>query len=364
VKVCPLVFQPVLKPRLWGGRRLEALLGKALPPDDRIGESWELADLEDGQSVVARGPAAGRSLRQLLHDWGDALVGGAPLWHGRFPLLIKFLDAREALSVQVHPGETGARPPMAEGRAKHEAWYVIDAPLDGYIYRGFSATVTVEQLRQALAAGHVQPLLRRLPARPGHCYYLPGGTVHALGAGLLVAEIQTPSDTTYRLYDWDRADPTTGRPRPLHADDALACACLSTPAQLPEEEPAHVAGLWVCVSRLVQTPFFVIERVRMSAGVAQAIPYEEMVVWIVLEGSGRITWAGATGQLPFGRGDTVLLPAALDGGHVHTEADCVWLEVSVPVPSPLGGLARPDREVLRQLGTGSAYVHLNVPSPP
>ncbi len=351
-RVFPLVFEPILKRRIWGGRRLERL-GKKLPPDTPIGESWELADLEQDQSVVRSGPAQGRTLGELVRTWGPDLFGDVELFAGRFPLLIKFLDASQTLSVQVHPDEAMARSLGGSVRVKNEAWYVIDAEPDGAICRGVREGVDRAAFASAVREGRVADCLRRTPVRAGDCHYLPSGTVHALGAGVLVAEIQTPSDTTYRLYDWDRVDPATGRPRELHIEQALECIHFG-PDERPQER-SHVASLWTTVTRLVTCGSFLIERVRMGEGFGQQMAYGGMVVWMVLEGRGQIHYAGGGEPLAFGVGDTVLLPAALPGARLTVLSGAEWLEINVP---PKRAAAELDRSRLRVAAQPTVQVHL------
>ncbi|HRX83903.1 MAG TPA: class I mannose-6-phosphate isomerase [Phycisphaerae bacterium] len=329
MKPCPLVFTPIFKPRIWGGRRLESLLGKSLPPDAVIGESWEVADLEDDQTVVSRGPAAGKTLGELVRLWGRDLLGAASLFEGRFPLLIKYLDACQDLSVQVHPDAAMAQRQGGSVRVKNEAWYVLAAEPDSCIYRGLHAGVTEESFRRAIADGTCAELLTRIPVRVGECYYLPSGTVHALGAGVVVAEVQTPSDVTYRLFDWNRVDAATGQPRALHVDDGLACIHFGD-QRIAGEERTHVASVWTTVTRLVTSPSFIVERVRMIDGYDGDIPYAQLVIWMVLEGAGEVTFADGRERLTFGRGDTVVLPAGLADSRLKTLADCLWLEITLP----------------------------------
>jgi len=361
--VFPVIFEPILKPKLWGGRRLETVLGKPLPPGLSIGESWELADLEDDRSQVASGPAKGKTLSRLVADWGTELTGRAPLVAGRFPLLIKFLDAVEPLSVQVHPTEEIAARLGGTVRVKHEAWYVIDAAPDALIYRGLRPGVGEAELRRVIEEGRVESVLNRIPARKGHCFYLPSGTVHALGAGVLVAEVQTPSDVTYRLYDWDRIDPATGQRRELHIEQALECVRYE-PVPPESEKPQHLASVWTSVTSLVRCEAFVVERVRMAEGVEQPIPHAEMVIWMVIEGRGLIYCKDLDRPLGFARGDTVLLPAGMREGRVRADGNCLWLEVTVPIASSLAGYDRPDSESLRRATTDAGhFVPLNVPEP-
>jgi len=332
MKPCPLIFEPILKPRIWGGQRLASLLGKSLPSEVAIGESWEVADLEDDQSIVSRGPAAGQTLGALVRQWGRDILGSAALFEGRFPLLIKYLDAREHLSVQVHPDAAMAARLGGSVRIKNEAWYIVYAEPDGCIYRGLRTGVTDGDFRAAIADGTCADLLQHIPVRPGECYYLPSGTVHALGAGVVVAEVQTPSDVTYRVFDWNRVDAATGQPRALHVAQALECINFGDQT-IAGEERAHVASVWTTVTRLVTSPSFIIERVRMIEGFDGDIPYAQLVVWMVLAGAGEVTIDGGRQTLRFQRGDTVVLPAGLAGARLRTFADCVWLEVTLPAAS-------------------------------
>jgi len=344
VIVHPVIFEPIFKQRIWGGRGLQGL-GKNLPGDAPIGESWELVDLESDQSVVRDGPAKGMTLRQLVETWGRGLLGDVPLFDGRFPLLIKFLDAASDLSVQVHPDETMARQ-LGEGvRVKHEAWYILDAQPGGVIYYGTAKNVSRNDFARAIADGKIVDLLNKVPVKAGQCYYLPSGTVHALGAGVMVAEIQTPSDTTFRVYDWDRVDPTTGKPRPLHIEQALACIHFGK--RIPKQERSHVVSVWAAVTRLVTCDPFLIERIRMQEGIEQEIPYESLVVWVVLEGSGEIHYPNRKDPLTFRAGDTVLLPAALKDARLKILEQAMWLEVTVPLPSDLAAFERPSSAELR-----------------
>lgn len=358
MNVCPLVFEPIFKPRIWGGRRLEALLGKRLPSGGPFGESWELADLEHDQSIVRDGPVRGRGLEQLVREWGCDLLGSARLFEGRFPLLIKFLDARETLSVQVHPDQDMADRLGGEVRVKNEAWYVLHAESDGAIYHGLTDGATREAFTDALRTGEVATMLRRVSVKPGACYYLPSGTVHALGAGVVVAEVQTPSDTTYRVHDWDRIDSSTGKPRTLHVDEALQCLRFG-PAEPPEQPRSHVGSVWTAVTRLVRCDSFVIERVRMVEGVEQTIPSGEMLVWIALSGRAEILY-GRGSSMAFERGDTVLLPAGLGDARLKTDTVCEWLEVTVPIESDLKHYDRPDRATLNT-PSDRGFVALNLP---
>ncbi len=356
--VYPLIFEPIFKPKIWGGRRLASVLSKSLPPDEPIGESWELADLEDDQSIVANGPAKGQTLGELVGQWGDDLTGSAPLFEGRFPLLLKFLDASDTLSVQVHPDEATAKRLGGLIRVKNEAWYVVDATEDGFIYRGVKAGVEAADLERTITNGDVESVLNRISVRKGHCYYLPSGTIHALGAGVLVAEVQTPSDITYRVYDWNRVDPSTGFTRTLHVDEALGCINYDTGA-IAGEVTHHTASVWTAVTGLVRCDSFLVDRVRMVEGVDQEIPIDGLMAWMLLEGRCSISGGGLSAALTVERGATVLFPAGTIGARVRTEASTMWLQVSVPMPSNLADLSGADREALRKtINGGGDFVQL------
>lgn len=222
----PFTMSPVLVERPWGGRRLEAF-GKALPDGVSIGESWEVADLPaevaptvaDPRSRVASGPHQGATLSELIALGDDLLGPVAPTAEGRFPLLVKLLDAREHLSVQVHP-HAGYVADHPEARLKTESWYVMDAAEAAELYLDVRDGVDADAVRSSLGSQAVVPMLRPVPAVPGAFHHVPAGLIHALGAGVMVAEVQTPSDTTFRIYDW--AVEYGRPPRQLHPVESMA----------------------------------------------------------------------------------------------------------------------------------------------
>jgi mannose-6-phosphate isomerase len=341
----PLKFKPRFVEKIWGGRRLETVLNKPLPATVKIGESWELYDFPPGvvenspdwlSAEIANGPLAGRTLHWAVQEFGKDLLGSVPLTgpHGQFPILIKFLDAREDLSVQVHPDRDYANT-HPDAHLKSEAWYVLQHEPDAAIYKGLVAGVTREQFKSAIEADTVMQLVNRIPVKVGHCHYLPSGTVHALGAGVLVAEVQTPSDTTFRVYDYKRIDETTGKPRKLHVPEALACIDFSGQPE-PRQSRSHVAGLFTTVSRLVTCDYFKLEKVRFTEGVEEPVPYDQPVVWIMLEGEAQVKVEGVKEPTRFKKGDTVLLPALMKEPVIKTMADCVWLEVTFPTTPEVG----------------------------
>jgi mannose-6-phosphate isomerase len=215
----PLTFHPLFKERVWGGRSLETLYRKPLPPGVPIGESWEISDRPGDTSVIANGPLAGKDLHWLVERHPQELLGDVPAPNGRFPLLIKLLDAREKLSLQVHP--PAHRAAELGGEAKTEMWYIAQADPGAELYVGLKRGVTRSEFEQKVRSGAVVECFHRIPVRAGSAMFLPSGRVHAIGGGLVIFEIQQNSDTTYRVFDWNRLG-LDGRPRELHIEQSLA----------------------------------------------------------------------------------------------------------------------------------------------
>ena len=215
----PLTFEPVFMERVWGGRRLESEFGKKLPPQKPIGESWEIADRPEAQSIVRNGTLRGKPLHELWTQHRAEIFGDVPD-APRFPLLLKLLDAREKLSLQVHPPKEVAS--RFGGEPKTEFWYIAAADPGAELYLGFREAITREQFEKALHDGTAADHVHKIRVRAGDAAFLPAGRFHAVGAGILLIEIQQNSDTTYRVFDWNRVD-DKGKQRQLHVDQALRC---------------------------------------------------------------------------------------------------------------------------------------------
>ena len=257
----PLVFHPRFKERVWGGRMLETLYHKQLPAGVPIGESWEIADRPGDESVIANGAFAGRTLRWLMeHHAGELLGEAAPAAGGRFPILCKILDAREKLSLQVHP-RPHASPPL--GEPKTEMWYIAAAEPDAELYVGLRRGVTRAVFEDGIRTGRVAECFHRISVRAGDTMFLPSGRVHAIGAGLVIFEIQQNSDTTFRVHDWDRLG-LDGRPRDLHIAESLASIDFAdVEPSLASSEP-YTEGQFVS-RRLVRDALFNVDLVRANA---------------------------------------------------------------------------------------------------
>ncbi|MCI0499326.1 MAG: class I mannose-6-phosphate isomerase [Planctomycetales bacterium] len=315
MELYPLKFRPIYKERIWGGQCLREVFGKDIPVHARIGESWELADLPDDKSEVANGPLKGQTLSRVLAAFGDAITG-KPDYQPPFPLLIKFLDAQDNLSVQVHPDAQTCRR-RGKGQPKTECWYIIDARPGAVIYKGLKPGTAKEKFARAIADGTCANYLVKVPVQAGECHFLPSGTCHAIGAGLFLAEIQQPSDTTYRVFDWNRLDPATGKKRQLHIEDALDSIHFG-----PSGEAATVQ----CVGRLVNADEFTMDKGHQTP-TGEVLLTGRMKVLIILGGSGQIA-GKAVAPVPFQKGDTLLIPAAFEGAMQFSE-ECHYLVVAL-----------------------------------
>ncbi len=344
MKLYPLQFHPRFVAKMWGGRELSRIAHKNLPEGRPIGESWELFDFppgavgQDGRmpsdkpddwisATIANGPLAGTTLHQLMAGHRRDLIGGAsPVStpHGeQFPLLIKFLDARQDLSVQVHPPERyAATHPNAH--LKNECWFILDHAPGARNLIGAVPGTTPEAFSRAIEAGQCEAMLNRVEVRRGEMYYLPSGTVHALGAGIVAAEVQTPSDTTYRVFDFSRIEPSTGRPRTLHVKEALDCIDFATDWRSgfsPAGEDDRV---------LVNAPQFTVARRSLNANTRQRIDAGRMRVIMLIDGLLEVSgdFAGVQ-SVQISPGQTVLIPAAVEGVLTAT-SESRYLEVRLP----------------------------------
>ena len=285
----PLRFVPLYQYRLWGGRRLGDLLSTPLPGEDPIGEAWVLSDRDDHPSQVANGPLTGQTIGQLLKQWPDQMLGKLAGRFSRFPLLLKFLDAHEMLSVQVHPSDRQMEVLPTGQHGKTEAWVVLEAGTESRIYAGLKSGTTADDLRWAVANGVVVDCLARFTPKPGDGVFLPAGTVHALGGDVVVFEVQENSDTTFRLYDWGHVDAKTGEPRTLQVDQALACIDF-THGVVGPLEPVVVATMPVRRERLFQCEQFRLWRLRGASPFPVGATGEPRVL-VCIAGAGRDrTW--------------------------------------------------------------------------
>jgi mannose-6-phosphate isomerase len=321
----PLRFEPIYQYRLWGGRRLADLLTAPLPGEGPIGEAWLLSDRADHASTVAEGPLKGQSIAQLLKQSPQDLLGNLAGHYDRFPLLLKFLDVRKRLSVQVHPSDALKELIPVGDTGKTEAWVVLEKGPEARIYAGLKPATTVEILRDALNNSTVEEHLASFQPRVGEGVFIRAGTVHSLN-DVVVFEAQENSDVTFRLFDWDHIDPETGKKRPLQVDQAMACINFSQGVIAPvtPEIEKSDRGPW---EKLINCDHFGVRRICSEfpfvAGVA-----ETCRVLVCIEGKGELKHASVHYSLS--KGDVLLLPAVVGACSCKPNGDLTLLEISLP----------------------------------
>jgi mannose-6-phosphate isomerase len=320
----PLTFHPLFMPRVWGGRKLESLFGKPLPPDQPIGESWEITDRPDAVSVIAHGPLAGRTLRWLMEQHRRAVLGPEAADTGPFPLLVKILDARETLSVQVHPPASVAAP--LGGEPKTEMWHIADATPEAALFAGLKRGVTRADFERRLADGSVADCLHRLPVKTGDAMFLPSGRLHAIGGGNVIFEIQQNSDTTYRVFDWGRKG-LDGKPRELHVAQSLASI------DFEDFEPGLIASRYspnpnFRVRYLAECAHFRVDACQARRGQRFYLRGAGAQILGLLRGRMRVSGGGVETELK--PGQFCLLPAALERTTVNAQTAVEFLHVQVP----------------------------------
>jgi mannose-6-phosphate isomerase len=325
VPLYPLRFEPILRRLIWGGRRLGTVLHKPIGDASDYAESWEISDYRDQVSIVEQGSLAGTTIRELIRTRGEELLGPALGPRDQFPLLVKFIDAHQDLSVQVHPDdETGRR--LAGENGKTETWVIVGAQPGSAIYAGLKQGVGRDEFAEAIRAGEVERLLHRLEPRPGDCILIESGTVHAIGAGVLLAEIQQTSDATFRVYDWGRLGPD-GKPRPLHVREALESIDFErgpvNPIR-PEAEPIAGGGTREKLSR---SAYFALERLTLNRPTAVG-HHDRFTILMGLDGCSDVRQGGECVRLEFGQ--TLLLPATLGPCEIVPRDDAQVLTCVVP----------------------------------
>ena len=330
--IYPLTFSPVFRDYIWGGRNLETKLGRTLPPGI-VAESWEISGHPASPTNVDQGPLAGKTLPERLSLLGLDLVGSrsqAALERGKFPLLIKLLDANQPLSVQVHPNDDYANRHENGEFGKTEMWYILDAEPEAYLIYRLKPGVTPTSFQQALELGDLENYLHKLPVKAGDAVFIPSGSLHAIMSGIVLAEIQQNSDMTYRVYDWNRLG-ADGKPRPLHVDKALAVINFEQvepgayrPVLLKEDDGLRQESITTC-------PYFNVERISFKRGdisvkgVGDGSTFE---IWGTMSGHSQVIWAGQSLDLPAIRFS--LLPAALGPFEIKSTEPSVLLRVYVP----------------------------------
>jgi len=331
-QIYPLTFDPVFRDYIWGGRNLETRLGRTLPPGI-VAESWEISGHPSSPTTVNNGPLAGQTLPEVLAQLGLNLVGRRSqpmLERGKFPLLIKLLDANKPLSVQVHPNDAYANVYENGELGKTEMWYILHAEPEAHLIYGLKPGVTPQSFRQALEAGQLETCLHQLPVKAGDAIFIPSGSVHAIMDGIVLAEIQQNSDTTYRVYDWNRVG-ADGQPRPLHVDKAMAVINFDQVEPGPFEPQLLEAGAGFCRELITTSPYFNVETVtfeRAGASFQGECDGSTFEIWGVMSGSIQVSWAGE--PLELRAVGFTLLPAMLGQFEIKAITPATVLRSYVP----------------------------------
>ena len=317
----PLIFQPIFKDRIWGGRELERLYGKKIPAG-QIGEAWEISDRPGDASIIANGPLAGKDLRWLMENHAAEILGDAkPAAEGRFPLLCKILDAREKLSLQVHPPASKAA--ELKGEPKTEMWFIADAAPGASLYVGLKHGVTRAEFERKISDGSVADCFHKIPVKAGDTMFLPSGRVHAIGDGLVIFEIQQNSDTTYRVFDWNRLG-LDGKPREMHVAQSLASIDFNDFE--PKLVETKFAGDGKIQKRsLVKDPLFNVEAWQLNPGTGGSLKPDKLQIIAVTAGTIEIR-SGAN-AVKLSAGQFSLIPASLKQSEVVTPSGAALLHV-------------------------------------
>ena len=319
----PLKFKPILKDKIWGGNKLKNIFGKKAETD-KLGESWELSGYEGDESVVTNGFLAGNNLTELIEVYMGDLLGDKlyDKYGLSFPLLFKLIDANENLSIQVHPGDEIAAE-RHNSYGKTEMWYVVDADKGAELIIGFTKDCTRDEYLDALEDDKVETLLQKVPVTKGDVFFIPAGLVHAIGKGVVVAEIQQSSDITYRIYDYKRTD-AQGHQRELHTEQALDVINFSASKEPKTSYKAQMNE----ITLLIECEYFTTNLIRLDAAMTRNYgPMDSFVTYMCLEGNMVIECNGE--KTVVNKGDTVLIPACIDELGLIPKTSVTLLEVYV-----------------------------------
>ena len=320
----PLKFKPIYKEKIWGGQKLKTILNKDFGNLDNCGESWELSGVKGDISVVAEGPLKGQTLTALIHEYKGEIIGNKVYqqFGNEFPLLIKFIDAAEDLSIQVHPNDALAKE-RHNSFGKTEMWYVVQADEGATLISGFNQSTSREEYLTYFNQGKLMDLLNQEHVKDDDVFFLPAGRVHTIGKGLVIAEIQQTSDVTYRIYDFDRVD-KHGNKRELHVDEAIAAIDFKFYEDYKTTYARDKSEV-----KLVESKYFQTARLTIKDSISR--DYTELdsfVVLMFLEGGGELYFD--QGRIPVQKGDTVLVPSSIKNLIINPSTATKLLEVSVP----------------------------------
>lgn len=321
----PIKFSPIPKETIWGGNKLNSILSKEFSNDKKIGESWEISDVKNDISLVANGNLKGESLNNLILNFGPRLLGEKVYkqFGKEFPLLIKFIDANDALSIQVHPDDELAKK-RHNSYGKTEMWYVLEAEKETNLIVGFNQKVNQKLYQQKLNEGQLEEILNSEPVQSGSCFFIPAGRVHAIGKGILLAEIQQTSDITYRMYDWNRVD-KSGQARELHTELALDAIDYTFENQYATEYPSDINKS----TNLATSNYFTTNRLVFDQKIKRDYSLlDSFVIYICLEGEFEICYENKE-RIKVTKGESILIPAELKELVLETSDKTICLEVYI-----------------------------------
>ena len=323
-KMYPLKFEPIYQYRIWGGRRLEHLLSKPLPENDPVGEAWILSDRKDHASKVSDGNLKGTTITELMNDYRYEIMGKIGNHFEQFPLLLKFLDCKEVLSVQVHPSDNQKEYIPKGDTGKTEAWVVLETGEDSRIYAGLKRGSTKENLLESIQNKSVSDCLHSFIPKKDDAVFIHSGTVHTLG-GTLVFEVQENSDTTFRLYDWDRIDSKTGKPRDLQVEKAIACIDFNqidigpvTPVKDPNNKNSE---------KLFDNEHFILWRIKSLSEFTVGLQ-DEPAILVCVEGKGTMKYNDT--DYVIAKGEVMLLPAIIGQLELQPNQEITLLQIAIP----------------------------------
>lgn len=303
MKWYPIKFNPIPKQKLWGGQKLKDKLNKSFIGDD-IGESWEISGVNEAISIVNNGKLKGRSLQDILAQYTAEILGDSvyKTFSNEFPLLIKYIDANQDLSVQLHPNDALAKQ-RHDSFGKTEMWYIMDAEPSSRLILGFKENIDENSYQEALSNGSLPQILNEVPVKSGDTFFIPTGTVHAIGSGILLAEIQQTSDITYRIYDWDRVD-ANGNARTLHQEEAIAAINYDFKGEKVTYQQIDNAS-----NTMISCPYFTTNLLPISGKKKINSNIDSFVIYMCVSGAATIEGDGFSEDIHYG--ETVLIPAAL-----------------------------------------------------
>lgn len=324
IELYPLKFIPILKPTIWGGHKLGTILNKPLGNSDAYGESWEISGVEGDISVVKEGALQGKTLTAIINKYKGGLIGNKVYQHfgEKFPLLIKFIDANQDLSIQVHPDDVLAKK-RHNSYGKTEMWYVIDAEKDATLISGFNKETNKEEYLKSFNSGKLTELLNKEQATNDDVFFLPAGRVHTIGKGLMIAEVQQTSDITYRIYDFDRVD-KDGNKRELHVEEALDAIDFNYYDDYKTAYDQTQKQVELATSN-----YFICNRIlSQSATTKNYSSIDSFIILMVLEGGGALQTND--GAYQYNKGDTYLIPASINEVIINPESSSKILEIYLP----------------------------------